>query len=1022
MPELQIPFITGQHEELDARVAPDGTLHAVKELVTKRQGRWEKRKEFVELTNTVAGIPAVAGEIWSLNQHHSDRLIAYGQPPRLAVHSTELDAITATAQLGLPAFSAPQRYPVPHELGDDNAEVVQTDIVYINGWTVVLWVIGTTARVGWYEEATRTLIAVSVGYTITTTTAKLCKAGNYVVLAYPTSSTEISARVWLSTSTAQPAFGSATVIASGLVAAGSGFALSEFRGTSNFLLAAITQQTTTTEADLYVYNPASLGSPVNSALNVVVFNQTGDAFLAIDGNSSEGVLLAWRYSGAANGMAYMHRNDDLTSNLGSTAIVTNSNLRKAPSLLQLNSTTWMLASDDLDTGSAPYDVGSVEVWQLTTGGSTTGPTNHYDVRPVSQLFGFTDSAGLVRPYIVVVCDRDTNSTGGTPFTQSYYLLALSTASFANHVDSLRPQGFFGRDVGVSLAYAYNQLPKVVTTADGFAFAAPYIAQGTALDRNEFIEDYRLATGVWRWSATSRGDRLQAVTLGEAAYLSGGIMARWDGARATEAGFLRRPDITRLIPTSTGAMTGDATYWYLAVFESVTGDGEIVRSEPSTVAEVTLSSAGGEDAVTVKLRDNKLRANNPFATTPEQRIYLYRTLANQPGVYYMAHAQDDPIIGYGFGVTTEITYTDEASDATISDRPTIYSTADGAGLLPNVTPPPCRYLAVVGKRLVCGGLEVPEEVWVSAEKVTGEQVNFKDDPAFKATLPGPCTGIGELDGYPVLFTASSIHMLLGAGPDDTGSGLFELRQIPTDLGAISGHMVTTDEGLVYQSARGLELLPRGFGAPQWIGGPVADALGAATITSMVSVGDDVRCSFSGGVLVWNTTWNAWSVFALGAVCSAAVWGQLHVLGYEDWSETVPIALETDATPATYINGRIETKDLSIGSIAGYWRARELIGLFEYRGQARVTFDISYNSGQSWPDTLSFDLSSGTYSVGDVVPLSFTLPWQKSDRFRFRISDSGYNGTSTGTDGVRYLGMTLDFEKKPGLKRLREGLRG
>src|SRR5690606_22269769 len=187
---------------------------------------------------------------------------------------------------------------------------------------------------------------------------------------------------------------------------------------------------------------------------------------------------------------------------------------------------------------------------------------------------------------------------------------------------------------------------------------------------------------------------------------------------------------------------------------------------------------------------------------------------------------------------------------------------GSGLLPNCVPPPARFHKVVGKRLVAGGTELPEEVWFSAEKVPGEQVLWKDDPAFKVTLPAPCTAIGELDGYAVLFTANSVHMVLGAGPDDTGAGLFEVRSVPTDFGAIAHHTHTVDQGCLYQSSRGIELLPRGFGEPVYAGEPVEDTLGGALVTGVSRIDDDIRFTFDKGVLCWNSTDNAWSWFELG----------------------------------------------------------------------------------------------------------------------------------------------------------------
>jgi hypothetical protein len=307
-------------------------------------------------------------------------------------------------------------------------------------------------------------------------------------------------------------------------------------------------------------------------------------------------------------------------------------------------------------------------------------------------------------------------------------------------------------------------------------------------------------------------------------------------------------------------------------------------------------------------------------------------------------------------------------------------------------------------------------------VPGEQVLWKDDPAFKVTLPAPCTAIGELDGYAVLFTESSVHMVLGAGPDDTGSGLFEVRPVPTDFGAVTHHTHTVDQGCLYQSARGIELLPRGFGAPLYVGAPVEDTLDGQLVTGVSRVEDDIRFTFPDGVLCWNSTDNAWSWFELGALFASATWGGLHVVGYESYSEPAAIALETLGTPVTYIPGQITTNDFRMGAILGYTRTHVFAALFEFLGDARITLEYSIDGGETWSSVRSYDLAASTFDVNQLAPIQRQLRDQKSDRFRFRISDVAHPSAS-GTDGVVYLGFELEYQRqRRGLKPIRRGLRG
>lgn len=1020
MPVLKIPFGRSQHEDVDPRVASDGVLRSVKELVTDRRGRFVKRLEYDTLTTGDAD-----GPIWALNEFNGARLIAYDQPPVLSLHDAAKDIVTESTVQQLPAFTAPQRYPIPHELGDGANELTQTDVAHVNGWTVVLWVLSDVARLGWYNEATGALVVVSVPYAIDSATAKLCVAGDYVVLVYPTASTTLSARVWDSTSSGAPVMSGAWPVLT--VVDTEGFALSAYRGTNFFLVAGVTEATTDIEADIAVWDPAdvaALGAAEDTVAGLTVLaSEAGSAALAIDGNLGDGVLFAFRYAGSSSdGLAYYHLDDALDTNLGRTAIVSGDTYVQEPSLLQLADDTWMVMSGNVSTTT--FDVSQVITWTVSTAGVVGPLRRHMDVRPVSRLFGILEPDGAVRPFCVAVSDRDTASTGGTAFTQNYYILALRPVDSFNEFDSLRVHGFFGRDVALAPNGASYQLANVVQTSDGtWLFCGQMLAQGTALDRDTFEESVRLGAALWRFSSESR-ERFGMVKLGAGGYMPGGIMTRWNGAVATEAGFLRRPDIISLTSSTNGNLTQGGEYSYVAVYESIANDGEIVRSEPSTVATVTLT--GSDDDVTVRVRDNTLRSNHAMASVPEAKIYLYRTKANTPGVYYMVMDQDDPIVGDAVSDgAASTTYLDTIADTVLETHQQLYS--DGAADQPlvNVVPPPCKVLARVGKRLAAAGVEIPEEGWLSKEAVPGEQVAWANSTAFKVVLPEPVVTVGELDGYPVWFTRHTVHVSLGVGPDDLGNGAFELRQIPTEFGAVSHHVATTDDGLVYQSRRGIELLRRGFGAPEWIGAPVADTLGSALITSAVVCERDktVRFTFSGGVLVYNTTWKVWSVFELGSLFAASTWDGYHVVAMEDFDEATPIREESSGTPTTYIDGTIVTADLTMGELAGYARLHEVIALVEYRGQARVSLEVSYDAGQNWSTPITYDLSSATFAAGAVVPLELPLRYQKNDRFRFRLTDEGYEGGTTGTDGVRFLGLTLDWAKKQRpLRPVRAGLRG
>lgn len=91
---------------------------------------------------------------------------------------------------------------------------------------------------------------------------------------------------------------------------------------------------------------------------------------------------------------------------------------------------------------------------------------------------------------------------------------------------------------------------------------------------------------------------------------------------------------------------------------------------------------------------------------------------------------------------------------------------------------------------------------------------------------PITGVASMDDKLVVFKKNQVYYVSGDGPSDDGSGsnFSDPQMIPTDAGCINTNsIVSTPEGIYFQSAAGLRLVTRSLSV-EYVGGPVEDELG------------------------------------------------------------------------------------------------------------------------------------------------------------------------------------------------------
>lgn len=280
---------------------------------------------------------------------------------------------------------------------------------------------------------------------------------------------------------------------------------------------------------------------------------------------------------------------------------------------------------------------------------------------------------------------------------------------------------------------------------------------------------------------------------------------------TELGFAVAPTIySTSSSNSTGSLSPNTTYYFVAVYKWVDGLGRVHRSAPSNPASVT--TGGSDDTITVRVFTC---AAHRKSLGNDITVELYRLLVGGTTWYLCAPE--------GLSVQTLVTFTVTDDDSAIADNAILYT--DG-GVVADSIAPAARFVVASEERVFLGGLWDPTLVVCSKIVVPEEPPRFTEHDAFRIRFPEPLTGMAFLDGTLYAFSARNVYaMPTDGGPNDQGVGQFATpRLIAAGAGCINERsVVATPIGVFYQSPRGLELIPRGGATPVFIGAGIEDEL-------------------------------------------------------------------------------------------------------------------------------------------------------------------------------------------------------
>jgi hypothetical protein len=594
------------------------------------------------------------------------------------------------------------------------------------------------------------------------------------------------------------------------------------------------------------------------------------------------------------------------------------------------------------------------------------------------------------------------------------------AGLGNYLSNAGPQKLFSADSGKT--YTMSTIQKIGTQAYSAEFRILKLADATS------------------WTVADD-------------VISGGVTSSYDGSVVSELGFLQTPSVYAV---DAGAGTGVdlGLHSYLAVWEHVDSAGRRHLSKCSNPFSLTLGAAKN---VTVYLNFPAVTAhrsagiNSSGGNVYNIRYHIYRTVTGGTQYYRVTTG-----IVTGIAATTaSITYTDSTSDASLVSNELLHRQPGTPGTAldrysPLASSCSCKHKDRV---FVARG----SNVYYSSFAVDNEAYWF--NPALSFTVPGaqPITAIASMEGTLVVFSANGIWLVDGDGPPENGGSGLEFsppRRLLTDYGCSDPRtLVSTPNGLMYRSKRGIETLTRRFQV-EWTGERVKSALttyayhGGAAFDPMTGravwiVGNGAGTypgelqagGGSGGTgiaVVYNTQTDAWTKYKLrnslgygspfqdvayaevgNSALSIASAGRLVFLDYSKvWLESGYV--DHDSADA-FVQTLLETGWVKSQSKQDRLRVSELILTGQRNADCTVTGSYAANYGTSYTSVSSF--TPTVTGALTVVELGTQPPVEAVQAMSFKLATSDPTPTSFGS-GQQFdiYGLTVRLGVRGGGRKL------
>lgn len=394
-------------------------------------------------------------------------------------------------------------------------------------------------------------------------------------------------------------------------------------------------------------------------------------------------------------------------------------------------------------------------------------------------------------------------------------------------------------------------------------------------------------------------------------------------------------------TVTGNISTAQQYYYQAIYQWTDNQGNIQTSSGSIPLTITTTGTTSTNTVSIPMLRLTYKVNNPI------KIVLYRWSAAQQ-VYYQITSITKPTMNST--TADSITYYDCQSDANILGNSIIYTTG---GVVEDANPPSSAVMTLFDTRAWLVDAEDPNLLWFSKQVIEATPVEWSQlltqyiaPNAGTVSTTGPVTALSPMDDKLIIFKNNSMYYINGIGPDNTGTPASSYNGpvfITSTVGCTNpSSIVLIDSGLMFQSNKGIWLLPRGISEPVYIGAAV-EKYNSSVVQSAVSVPKTNHVLFTldtGETLLYDYFFNQWDTPIGNPAVSSCVYQGLH-------SYINSLGLAFQETPGTYLDGSSPvlmsfiTGWINLAAIQGYERFYYFYLLGKYLSPHKLNILIAYD---------------------------------------------------------------------------------
>jgi len=972
---LVVPFTSGQREDVDPRVMPQGALKRIENLRMRRDGRLGVRFGYTAIANTSQRSFSSAsrnlipydlvnynGRLFamgatSLFTDGPEDLYEYVDEPRYKWRSTSNDQaarlcpVTGVRNLGGIASIA--------------SSVSRLDVAAGGGRICVAYQIGASVVTVYILDAATNALVLEQAITSLTAPRVVAVGSIFYLLGITSAGTAVSLyrydpatddQAFTALTDAYAAGATVSLMDAQANEAGTGFAVAIARNAT-------------------------------PAVTVKIFSSAGAATNTITGSAVSLLQLAVYPQATRVHLLYVEA--DFHVDLRTYVIATGATENTT---LDLSSTTLTERQPTL-TADLTSGLG-IAIQERSTGdviAVTLDPTTH----------GSASSLTRHRHQLA------TKLALSSEWPETFYgcLVAENASVNSNCLMMSYSQAIVGAfiDRGLALAGHAEALPNLAMDASTGKFYWPRLVADI---------DGRARVAVAEFEVGSHERRQMAVVDGQL-YIPAGVVQSFAGRHLVDAGFLSRPHIISATPSNgAGSLTNSAAYSVVCCYEWVDEQDRLHQSDLSDVSDVTMGPA--DDTITLSVSGPLNSRLGGTEASTSLKIVAYQSLA----------APDKQLLRATNANTNnnqallEQTLTLTLSDTDLADEAAIYTQgASGARSGPNafVSPLPAGSLWASASRVLTAQLPNEFEIQESRPPFPGEPITWAENLGGRATAPERVLAIASLDERRIGFTASGLVEWTGEGLDLNGVGdLGQPRRIPSPGGLYGGvlgwrSIVETAIGLFFQLAKDkIYLLPRGGGAPQWIGKPIRDTLLAfPNITSAVYLRRDqtvcFTCNNDAGNDAVTLTFDIEGSYWITDTETAAIAAACEYDGRLARVTGGVVQLQDIAHPASsFIATLVETGTLYPFSQGGEGQIDNIQLFGEFRGACNVICSLSFDDGVNY-DALTTKALTGL-TVGSPVTLQWGPQKMRGDRVRLKFETTSLSGAS---EQIVYNFATIDF---------------